>query len=298
MCHITQVLNGENHPADYNDKQAVDVTYGCRAFFQYAQQSQLFYYQNNAVVHAPHDKIPAGSVPQTGQSPDNGNIQKLARNTFSVSAERDIHIFLEPGTQRHMPSAPEFRYAPWNIRIVEVFQIVKSKNLAQTYGHIRISWKVKINLESKCYSSQPCRCHTEIFHRRKLHPYDINLVRQQYFLAEAYNKSSHALSCLFQVSPASRQHHRYIRISHDRSCDKLREQSNICSEGYQVLLRFYFASVNIYNVGHGLESIKWYSDRQCYARQRKSGCCKSVNRIQYKIGVLEYAQQSQISKNA
>ena len=49
---------------------------------------------------------------------------------MTVSAERYIHVISEKRTERYMPSAPKLRYVFRHIRIVEVFQEIKSEKFA------------------------------------------------------------------------------------------------------------------------------------------------------------------------
>ena len=49
---------------------------------------------------------------------------------------------------------------------------------------------------------------------------------------------------------------RNVDISYDRTCDKLWEKGNIGGKVKEVLLTFYFALINVDNVGKGLEAVK------------------------------------------
>ena len=60
----------------------------------------------------------------------------------------------------------------------------------------------------------------------------------------------------------------YIRISDDRTCDKLREHCNIHSEGERIALNFNITTVYIYNIAHGLEGIEADTYRKCNFKKR------------------------------
>ena len=94
-------------------------------------------------------------MPDSRQHPDNREIQDLPLHAFTVSAQRNIDIFSEPGTERDMPPSPEFRNALGHIRIIKILQKMKAEHPAQTDSHIGISGKIKIDLKTVRGNSDP-----------------------------------------------------------------------------------------------------------------------------------------------
>ena len=78
---------------------------------------------------------------------------------YAVSSEGDIQVVAKPAAERNMPAAPELRYACGDIRIVEIFTKTESENAPQSYRHIGISGKVKIDVQHICCGVQPIKQH-------------------------------------------------------------------------------------------------------------------------------------------
>lgn len=85
-----------------------------------------------------------------------------------------------------------------------------------------------------------------------------------------------------------------VLIPNDGTCDQLREQRNISSEGYDVLLHLCVAAVNVYRIAHGLERIKRYTDRQRQIQLRYARTEDAVDSTDEEIGILEKEQQSEV----
>ena len=96
-------------------------------------------------------------MPQPGTEKYDQLIQICTRSSLSVPSQRDIQIFLKPGRQRDVPSAPEFLYTAGNIWVVKVFLEGKAKHMPQSDRHITVAGKIKINLEQIGYRPNPRR---------------------------------------------------------------------------------------------------------------------------------------------
>src|SRR5699024_7369538 len=108
-------------------------------FVQCLEQKELFDHKEHRIVKAPEQESPVCAVPDARCSPDDCDIEKLPCFAAAVPAKRDIHIVAEPGTERHMPPAPELRYALGDIRVVEVLFELKSYHAPKSDSHIGIT---------------------------------------------------------------------------------------------------------------------------------------------------------------
>ena len=56
------------------------------------------------------------------------------------------------------------------------------------------------------------------------------------------------------TKPCKLWHH--FSVMHDRSCDKLREQGDICAERDEILLHAGLSAIQVDGVGHDLECVE------------------------------------------
>lgn len=96
---------------------------------------------------APQDESPIRAMSYTSQKKYDAQIQVSPIASFSIAAQRNIHVLFKPGAKRYMPAPPKFRDTFRNIRIIKIFQKVKSEHTTKPYRHIRISRKIKIELQ-------------------------------------------------------------------------------------------------------------------------------------------------------
>ena len=59
----------------------------------------------------PQNEIPAGSVPEPSERPDDENVPQPFCLGHAVAAEGDVQVLLEPCAERNVPAPPKFRYA-------------------------------------------------------------------------------------------------------------------------------------------------------------------------------------------
>ena len=95
-------------------------------------------------------------MPKACEQPYDQDIADLLGKALAVSAQGNIHILLEPAAQRDMPAPPKLRNALRDIGIVKVFKKMEAKHPPQADCHIRITGKIKINLERKGEQTDPC----------------------------------------------------------------------------------------------------------------------------------------------
>ena len=98
-------------------------------------------------------------MPKAGSRPDDKNVKNVPYRLYTVSAEGNIKVVAEPAAERNMPAAPELRYACGDIRIVEIFAKTESENASESYRHIRIPGKIKIDVQHICRGIQPIKQH-------------------------------------------------------------------------------------------------------------------------------------------
>ena len=76
----------------------------------YDGENMLFKDQEQTVICSPEDEIPACTVPESRQQPDDAHVQNLAGHAASVSTERNVNVVPEERRQRNMPTLPEIVY--------------------------------------------------------------------------------------------------------------------------------------------------------------------------------------------
>ena len=91
-------------------------------------------------------------MPQSCQKPNDQQIPKLVP---PIAAHGNINVIPEKAAQGNMPSAPELGSGARNIRVIEIFRIMESKQPRQTNRHIGITGKIEINLDRKHQKAKP-----------------------------------------------------------------------------------------------------------------------------------------------
>ena len=238
-------------------------------------------------------------MPQTRQPPYNDEVQDLPGQSAPVAAQRNIHIFPEPGTQRNMPPPPVFGNAAAQVRVIKVFQELKAQHFSQPNGHIGVTGKVEVNLEGKRNGSQPGRPGGKAGSRQRRDgiPQGAHLVGNQHFFAQTNGKSANACGKLRCGFPAMRKllFHRFIL--HNGAGNQLREQRNVGAEGDGVFLRRHSPPVHINDITQRLEGVKADADGQGQLQQRYLAAGHMVYGANQQIGVFKEAQRPDIPSN-
>ena len=135
---------------------------------------------------------------------------------------------------------------------------MESEHLAQSNCHIRISGKIKINLECISCCPQPCGCHrkTSRSHDRYGIPKNTDIICQQYFLTESDHKSVNTFCKICRILPSGLHLLCNRLILHNRSRNQLREHRHIGTILNPAYLDFRYPQIHIYGIGHGLERKK------------------------------------------
>ncbi len=203
------------------------------------------------IVHAPYYEIPRCAVPQTGQEPDNEQIENLPPGTLSVAAQRDVDVIAEPCAHADVPASPEFRDAFGFVRVFEVFCEMKTEEFAEPDRHIGVAAEIKIDLEGKADRTEPGRQHGHVrsaYAVADFLPKCADGVGEDYLFSETDHKPVQSavahekgvLSCCYLVLNGF--------VTYYRAGDQLREQAYIGCKMQDVFLRFDLAAINIDSV--------------------------------------------------
>ena len=197
-------------------------------------------------------------MPDSRQHPDDREVQNLPLYTLTVSAQRNIDIFSEPGAERNMPPSPEFRNALGHIRIFKILQKMKAKHPAQADGHIGIPGKIKINLKAVRGDSDPGRQYRQILHSQAayLFPYDTDTVGQQDLFPQSYHKPADSSGKIVYIFLTPHHLIRNGLIADNRTGDQLRKQRHIRAEGNDIVLALGLSPIDIDGIGHCLKCIE------------------------------------------
>ena len=107
----------------------------CLRLFTY-RSPYAFQNNKNTIYHAPENKVPGSTMPQSGQEEDNNEIPVYMP---PISSQRYIDIIFEPGRKRDVPPTPEFCDALGNIGQIEVFIKMKTEHTSQANRHIAVA---------------------------------------------------------------------------------------------------------------------------------------------------------------
>ena len=118
-------------------------------------QEELFKHKEECEEETPENEGPVCTVPKSREEPNGESIEKPAPIGNAVSTHGDIDIDTEPGTERHMPSSPEFSNALGDEGIVKVLKEAEAEDAAETDRHIRVTREVEIKLKRDRDSVDP-----------------------------------------------------------------------------------------------------------------------------------------------
>ena len=218
-------------------------------------------------------------MPEPGQRPDDEEIQKCARSSLPVAAERDIYIVAEESAERHMPPPPELRGRAGYVGIVEVFEIVQPDHLPHADGHVGIGGKIEIDLERIRDHADPERKRRLIGKRREIirklrRRTDGGVceqqrigkraagVREHRFLCKANGKARAAAGTIGRLIAVMEELFRDGLVPDDGSGDALVEERSIEQHMPVFILRFGVTAVHIHNIAQKLERIERNAERQ------------------------------------
>ena len=197
------------------------------------------------------------------------------------------------------PPPPEFRDAPGDVGIVEIFHEFKAEHPSQADGHVGVAGEVEVDLKRKCQNAKPGGSD-----RQLVCPHDLTgipelsqIVGDQQFFCQTCNKSFRTGGELLQTVASAAQLVVQILIFDDGAGDELGEQCHEGAEANDAFLRLRIAPVDIDGVAHGLEGIEGNSDGQRDPQNRHEAKAHRLHRLSQKIPVLEEEQDGQIEKD-
>ena len=91
-----KILKFKQHPTEVKYDKRVQMRDGARQGLKPLQEEKLLQYQKYEEPESPQYIVPAGAVPETGQEPDDEQIQNLSGKSQTVAAKRDVQIVPEP----------------------------------------------------------------------------------------------------------------------------------------------------------------------------------------------------------
>ena len=89
-------ISTENNECRYCDQKHIDVAERFEPFFLYRYNVVVFKELAYTVYQTPHDKCEVCAVPESCEEEYEKLVEVCAQLSLSVSAKRDINIFLEP----------------------------------------------------------------------------------------------------------------------------------------------------------------------------------------------------------
>ena len=105
LLHIREI---EERPPEHDEDEHVKIREDSGKLFDVLPEEQLFDHDQQAEIQPPQGKVPACAVPQACQAPNDRCIDEGPYYALPVAAKRDVNVFLEPGAEGDMPSAPKF----------------------------------------------------------------------------------------------------------------------------------------------------------------------------------------------
>ena len=143
--HSIQVQEGRRDEVHYFSVTWTSLAVGCWKRFAHVLHESVFFKQEDyAEIESPACKIPTGTVPETSEEPCGKDIEPLMT---AITTKGNIYIVTEETSQRDMPSVPKVSYGVTTIRVAEVLVEMETQTASYTYGHIRITREVKVDLQ-------------------------------------------------------------------------------------------------------------------------------------------------------
>ena len=94
-------------------------------------------------------------MPETGKQPHNSNIQKGPQQAFSIAAQWNVNIGLEPLTQSRMPSAIKVTDRAGAVGFQKIHGKLKAQHFADAHSHQAVAIKIQVKLHGIANQRQP-----------------------------------------------------------------------------------------------------------------------------------------------
>ena len=195
-----------------------------------------------------------------------------------------------------MPPPPERCDGARHVRVVEVFAVSKPKHPPEADGHVRVSRKVKIDLEGEAEDAQPGRrcgenAEVGVQNASRRLPGEVG---QQYFLAQPAEKPRHARRDALPGAVSFADLFGDFTIAHNGSGDELGKQGHKQEIIQKVALHRRLVAVYIQGVRHCLKGIERYADGQSQSDDGYLDSGQRPHRAEKEIGILEGEKKPQI----
>ena len=290
-----EVGDRKDNPRDHQDNRYNDMGQNFMAAVP-IQQPFFLNDQQNKEPQSPQHKVPACTMPQSGQSPDNQQVAGSFSFAAPAAAERKIDVFSEPAGQGYMPSSPEIGDRTGNIRVVEVLRKPETQHITEANRHQRIARKIKINLQGVCQCRNPCHRGGDLFQRQQSRriPQRANIVCDQYLASQPQDKQRGTSFDHRTGDPAVFQFGRNIRVADNRSRNQLGEQDDVGAEVDDIVLRLDISAVDVDGIAHRLEGIKADAQRQCDRKVRHRYPGDRFDVFEEKPGIFKGKQDPEV----
>ena len=221
-CSVGEV---KNIPADDNQKQRQNMPHRCGDVLDLLFEQPLDT-KKHVEIQAPEHKVPACTMPQSRQRPDDEQVQIYMP---AVAAQRNVDVIAKEGAERDMPSAPELRDRARDIRQSEVLRVFEPENAAKADRHVGVAGKIEVDLKREQDHAQPHakRCSGGELPVENLACDFARTVGQQHLFAQADAEARHAVENIFMAGRALFDLLFHVAVAHNRPGDELREQTHI-----------------------------------------------------------------------
>ena len=271
----------EEYPAREHDEEQVDVRQDVQLFKEPLEEKTL-YEDENEEIEPPEYEIPVRPVPETGERPDDEEVEHRARLGALTPAEGDVDIVAEEGAEGDVPAPPELRYGLGEVGVVEVFQVVQSEHPAHAYGHVGVGGEVEVDLHHEGRDAHPGAEGREARERgevlRKERGVGGRVRRQQQLISQRaagigeqglFRQSDGEAADAGQDVPAVSLDKELVRdglVAHYRPRHALVEERSVEQDVQTARLRLGIAAVDVHDVGEQLEGVKGDAYGQSYVR--------------------------------
>ena len=231
------------------------------ALLKQLAEEEFFYCQQHGKVKTPDNEVPVRAVPEAREHPYNEDVEHLTAKAYSVSAKRDIQIIAEPGAEGHMPTAPELGDAAADIRIIEVFDKIEGKDLAESYRHIAVTGEIEIQLKHIRNNVHPEEQHGLIVRCAENADKLAEAVGYKHLFCKSNGKSAYTVSRFLKGVLSVLKLCRYVHVSYDGTRNKLGEHGNVAGKVKGIALGG-STTVNVHGVADDLEGVEAYTNGQ------------------------------------
>ena len=206
--------------------------------------------------HAECNSDPHASRKENGDKAQESHPEERADGGIAVTAKRNVQVVTPPARKRDVPTTPEFRGALCLVRAVEVLRQAESHEEGDTDGDVRIAREVGIDLQ------RIGEKRNQVFYAREEERRIENaidkvcreVVAQDNLLGKSVQNPEHGhaeCSAGKEIRLVKLRHK--LVCTHDRACDKLREERKVKAEIQNVIDSLDFTAVNVDAVAHRLE---------------------------------------------